>query len=613
MCGIAGGIGVDAPNEKKLSAQLDSIAHRGPDDQGMFLSNGISLGMCRLAIVEISQGHQPLHDETNKIHIVWNGEIYNYVEIRTQLSTLGVKFRNSSESEVLLQAYLFEGLKFVKRLNGMFAIAISDERQNKLHLIRDRMGKKPIWYFQKQKTLLFASELKAIKIIEPHLTLRSAAISEVMQFGYIQPPFSAYEEIEQIPPASILTWDNGSITLDKYWEAQFVPKIEIDYNEALERTGQLVETAVKRRMISERPMGTFLSGGIDSSLVTALVAQNSNEKIKSFTIGFNDSQYDESRYAQSVAKHLDIEHHVEMLKPNPIEIMGTLGKLLELPFADSSIIPTYLVSKFARKEMVVSLTGDGGDEVFGGYNRYLAAPFLQRVNNIIGPLGNLVNKPLISKKLKNRNLIRTGQQFKRHEDLASRYVSIQRLVDISELNHYFTRDFFDNSFSNMQTRFFSELNDLSKLDKMVRSDLKYYLPSDILYKIDVASMMNSLEIRSPLLDTELVEFALRLPDSYKIYKRETKHILRELTRRYIPAELIDRPKKGFAIPRANWLRSELKQITNDLLTDSVASNRGWFDIPRLRQVIELHNSGQNLDNVIWPILVIEIWARNHLD
>jgi asparagine synthase (glutamine-hydrolysing) len=602
MCGIAGGIGVDAPNEKKLSAQLDSIAHRGPDDQGMFLSNGISLGMCRLAIVEISQGHQPLHDETNKIHIVWNGEIYNYVEIRTQLSTLGVKFRNSSESEVLLQAYLFEGLKFVKRLNGMFAIAISDERQNKLHLIRDRMGKKPIWYFQKQKTLLFASELKAIKIIEPHLTLRSAAISEVMQFGYIQPPFSAYEEIEQIPPASILTWDNGSITLDKYWEAQFVPKIEIDYNEALERTGQLVETAVKRRMISERPMGTFLSGGIDSSLVTALVAQNSNEKIKSFTIGFNDSQYDESRYAQSVAKHLDIEHHVEMLKPNPIEIMGTLGKLLELPFADSSIIPTYLVSKFARKEMVVSLTGDGGDEVFGGYNRYLAAPFLQRVNNIIGPLGNLVNKPLISKKLKNRNLIRTGQQFKRHEDLASRYVSIQRLVDISELNHYFTRDFFDNSFSNMQTRFFSELNDLSKLDKMVRSDLKYYLPSDILYKIDVASMMNSLEIRSPLLDTELVEFALRLPDSYKIYKRETKHILRELTRRYIPAELIDRPKKGFAIPRANWL-----------LTDSVASNRGWFDIPRLRQVIELHNSGQNLDNVIWPILVIEIWARNHLD
>jgi asparagine synthase (glutamine-hydrolysing) len=302
-----------------------------------------------------------------------------------------------------------------------------------------------------------------------------------------------------------------------------------------------------------------------------------------------------------------------MLKPNPIEIMGTLGKLLELPFADSSIIPTYLVSKFARKEMVVSLTGDGGDEVFGGYNRYLAAPFLQRVNNIIGPLGNLVNKPLISKKLKNRNLIRTGQQFKRHEDLASRYVSIQRLVDISELNHYFTRDFFDNSFSNMQTRFFSELNDLSKLDKMVRSDLKYYLPSDILYKIDVASMMNSLEIRSPLLDTELVEFALRLPDSYKIYKRETKHILRELTRRYIPAELIDRPKKGFAIPRANWLRSELKQITNDLLTDSVASNRGWFDIPRLRQVIELHNSGQNLDNVIWPILVIEIWARNHLD
>jgi asparagine synthase (glutamine-hydrolysing) len=613
MCGITGGIGPSAPQQLLLDAQLKSIEHRGPDDTGTYVNNGIGMGMCRLAIVEIAAGKQPASDAAEKIHIVWNGEIYNYRELRAELESRGVHCRDSSESEVVINLYLEFGLDFINKLNGMFAIAIHDARDNSLHLIRDRMGKKPLWISQlPDGTLFFASEVRALMLARPDRTLRAEMIAEVMQYGYINSPNSTFNEIHQVPPASVSSWCDGKIRTSTYWAADFETKINISYEEALETTKELIEAAVSRRLISERPLGSFLSGGYDSTVVTAYMAKLMQEKVQTYSIGFHSAQYNEAHHAKQVANFLGTNHHEEILSPDPALLVEKISQVLDQPLADSSIVPTYLLAKFAREKLIVALGGDGGDEVFGGYDRYLATPILQGMNPILGfakfGLG-LVDKKVLGK---GRKINRASSQLNQKDSLAHRFSSIHSLAQPENLSTLLIPAYNSKIASD---RFVNEFNkgQLSSFDRMIRSDQTSYLPGDLLVKVDIATMANSLELRSPMLDVNVVEWGVSLPRKYKIKGFETKHILKDVARSLVPAELIDRPKMGFGIPRAEWLRTGMKEMVIDTLTDTTATQRGWFNTSEVKKVINIHMAGEDKDNFLWPMLMLELWARTWLD
>jgi asparagine synthase (glutamine-hydrolysing) len=613
MCGITGGIGLSAPKQPLLEAQLKSIEHRGPDDTGTYVNNGIGIGMCRLAIVEIAAGKQPATDASEQIHIVWNGEIYNYRELRAELEARGVHCRDSSESEVVINLYLEFGLDFINKLNGMFAIAIHDARDRSLHLIRDRMGKKPLWISQlSDETLFFASEVRALMLARPDRTLRTDMIAEVMQYGYINSPNSAFNEIHQVPPASVISWRDGKTTTAAYWTADFETKVTIPYQEALETTKELIEAAVSRRLISERPLGSFLSGGYDSTVVTAYMTKLMKEKVQTYSIGFHSEAFNEAHYAKQVAKYLGTNHHEEILSPDPALVIEKISQVLDQPFADSSIVPTYLLAKFARENLIVALGGDGGDEVFGGYDRYLATPVMQKLNPFLG-LARRGLKLAGRQTLGNsRKINRVGSQLSPKNSLATRYSSILSLTQPHELISLFNSNFYSGK---AQVAFVNnfESGGLTSFDRMIRSDFSAYLPGDLLVKVDIASMASSLELRSPLLDVNLVEWGVSLPRKYKIKGLETKHILKDVARSLVPAELIERPKMGFGIPRAEWLRTGMREMVVDTLSDTTATQRGWFNSTEVRKVIDIHMAGEDKDNLLWPMLMLELWARTWLD
>jgi asparagine synthase (glutamine-hydrolysing) len=613
MCGITGGVGVSAPNKLLLDAQLKSIEHRGPDDTGTYINQGISLGMCRLAIVEIASGKQPASDASGKINVVWNGEIYNYRELRSELEQHSVQCRDSSESEVIINLYLEFGLDFINKLNGMFAIAIHDSRDESLHLIRDRMGKKPLWISQlNDGTLFFASEVRALMLARPDRTLRTDMVAEVMQYGYINAPNSAFNEITQVPPASVLTWHEGKTIINEYWEPDFDTKVQISYEEALEVTKKLIEDSVSRRLISERPLGSFLSGGYDSTIVTAYMAKLMSDKVQTYSIGFHSAAFNEAHHAKQVSNYLGTNHHEEILSPDPALVIEKISQILDQPFADSSIVPTYLLAKFARENLIVALGGDGGDEVFGGYDRYLAALLLQGLNPFLGiarkSIGIVGHLPKVSQ----RKFKRLQSQLFPERNLASRYSSILSLTQLQELTNLLDSKIFSDVAASAFINQF-EMGNLSSFDRMIRSDFAAYLPGDLLAKIDIATMANSLELRSPMLDVNVVEWGISLPRKYKIKGFETKHILKDVARSLVPANLIDRPKMGFGIPRAEWLRTGMREMVIDILTDSTATQRGWFNTLEVSKVIDIHMAGEDKDNLLWPMLMLELWARNWLD
>ena len=613
MCGITGGIGLRSPSKLLLDAQLKSIEHRGPDDTGTYINNGIGIGMCRLAIVEVAAGKQPASDAAEKIHIVWNGEIYNYRELRAELEGRGVHCRDSSESEVVINLYLEFGLDFINKLNGMFAIAIHDARDNSLHLIRDRMGKKPLWVSQlSDGTLYFASEVRAIMLARPDRTLRTEMIAEVMQYGYINSPNSAFNEIHQLPPASVMSWREGKTKTSRYWTPDFETKINISYEDALETTKELIEAAVSRRLISERPLGSFLSGGYDSTVVTAYMAKLMKEKVQTYSIGFHSTQFNEAHHAKQVANYLGTNHYEEILSPDPALIVEKISHVLDQPFADSSIVPSYLLAKFARENLIVALGGDGGDEVFGGYDRYLVAPLLQQSNACLRPARRILDITGHLLKIDSRRFKRLQSQMNTEASPPHRYSSIVSLTQPEELLELLSVNVYSKS---AETTFINRLNygNISSFDRMIRTDFSAYLPGDLLVKVDIATMANSLELRSPMLDVNVVEWGVSLPRKYKIKGFETKHILKDVARSLVPAELIDRPKMGFGIPRAEWLRTGMKEMVVDTLTDTTATQRGWFNSSEVNRVIDSHMARSDKDNLLWPMLMLELWARTWLD
>jgi asparagine synthase (glutamine-hydrolysing) len=475
------------------------------------------------------------------------------------------------------------------------------------------MGKKPLWISQlNDGTLFFASEVRALMLARPDRTLRTDMISEVMQYGYINSPNSAFNEIHQVPPASLISWRDGKTTTATYWTADFETKVTIPYEEVLETTKELIEAAVSRRLISERPLGSFLSGGYDSTVVTAYMAKLMKEKVQTYSIGFHSEAFNEAHHAKQVANYLGTNHHEEILSPDPALVIEKISHVLDQPFADSSIVPTYLLAKFARENLIVALGGDGGDEVFGGYDRYLATPVMQKLNPFLGLARKGLNFAGRQSLGNSRRINRVGSQLSPKSSLASRYSSILSLTQPHELISLLNPNVYSDRAKVAFVNQFG-LGDLTSFDRMIRSDFAAYLPGDLLVKVDIATMANSLELRSPLLDVNVVEWGVSLPRKYKIKGFEPKHILKDVARSLVPAELIDRPKMGFGIPRAEWLRTGMKEMVVDTLTDTTATQRGWFNSTEVRKVIDIHMAGEDKDNLLWPVLMLELWARTWWD
>ncbi|CAB4751892.1 unannotated protein [freshwater metagenome] len=626
MCGIAGRVGPHAGSSSTIKRMTDSIVHRGPDDEGFYVSDGIELGMRRLAIIDLKGGKQPVSDESGKIQVVFNGEIYNYKALQDGLIKAGHTLKSNSDTEVIAHLYEDHGTNFISMLHGMFAIAIWDSNSNKLILIRDRFGKKPLFYQQNLTGGMdFASEIRALKYSDSSnfnsRNVNPSAINNLLTFGYIHSPDSVFTGIKSLPAGNFLEWKLGSVSEAKpYWAPPINVPEKWSEEEALDQVRKVVFDAVSERMVSERAMGTFLSGGIDSTVVTAIASKLHGKKIQTFSIGFQEKDYDESVYAENVAKYLGTDHKTLVVNPNPVEIIQDLAKTFDQPFADSSAVPTFILSKLARENIVVSLTGDGGDEIFSGYDRYRLVPQLDRLNSILRILEPFKNQiSWASKNSNSRKLRSLSRHIIANKDFSSRYLHTMTLIPLAIRQELLNKEFINkDEIAKPESDFISLWNKLesrtsNKVEIMSNLDILTYLPGDILAKVDMTSMNNSLETRSPFLDYRVLDVASRIPHELRIKNGKSKYLLRKLACEFVPNELIDRPKMGFAIPRASWLRGPLKDVTYDLLTDQTCISRGWFNQASINQILKQHMSGIDQDILIWPLLMTELWARNWLD
>jgi len=619
MCGIAGRAHFGESSRENILRMIKTLEHRGPDEAGHFVGKNIELGMRRLAIQDVLHGQQPVFDESENLALVFNGEIYNFKELSKKLLSRGHTLKSDSDSEVIVHLFEEYGTEAFKMLRGMFAIAIWDKRTEVLTLGRDRIGKKPLMYASINGSFYFASETRAILAVISKPEVNFSAINHVLEFGYIPAPINAFQGISSLEPGHYLTWQEGSISTEKYWEIPSGSSKPMSYEESLEGARKVIEESVELRMISERPIGSFLSGGIDSTVVTALMARRSGSNVQTFSIGFENEKFDESRYAKKVADHLGTKHHELIVNPNPALLLQELGNTFDQPFADSSAIPTYLVSEFARNNLVVALTGDGGDEVFSGYTRYKALPQVQKFNQLLTLFGPLKSISLdLAKKYGNRRFERLIEELSPAKNLQERYS-----IAMSLFEPHLLKEIWANSeglsASDEPAKWFSRLwahsekLSLNNIETMSTMDMRSYLPGDLLVKVDIASMANSIETRSPLLDHNVIEFAASIPYEYRMKNGEPKHVLRQIARDLVPAQLIDRPKMGFAIPRAEWLRGPLREMSLDLLTDSTFRSRGWFNPIYVQGLLQKHSGGRDQDEQIWPLLMIELWAREWID
>jgi asparagine synthase (glutamine-hydrolysing) len=616
MCGITGRIGSAAGSTKAVIHAINSISHRGPDDQGFYVAPGIELGVARLAIIDITGGSQPKKDSVGQIHLVFNGEIYNLPEIRTKISSLGGKLTGKSEVEALIELYRLVGDSFVTSLRGMFAIALWDSRDRSLFLARDRMGEKPlIFHKSSDGTLVFASEMRAIFAYGISAEVNVSQISNFLRFGYLNAPNTIVNNVQTLPPAHFLKLRNGCITISPYWHLNLPGNNLVPKSTAIKYINDALEGAVISQLVSERPLGIYLSGGIDSTLVTYFAVKNSKSKLNTFTIGFENVEFDESKYASEIARYLDTNHNQLIIKPEPELLLNELSSVLDQPFADSSIIPTFLLNKFASNKVAVALGGDGGDEVMGGYDRYRAVKILQKYNSLLKigqpPLKFIEN--ILYRKL-NRKQTRILDALAAYKSALDRYIDLVSLVRNDELASIIhpSIPFYEVGSSPLD-KFWKLSQSLNVSEQSRFTDLNTYLPGDLLYKSDIASMANGVELRSPFLDYKFVEISNSIPDNFRITNHEGKHLLKEIARSVIPSKLIERPKMGFGIPRAEWLRGPLKSLAFDLLLSKKSINRGWINPKGIENYWNLHQIGRDSDRILWPVLMLELWARRWVD
>ena len=609
MCGISG-IFSDRPVALELvEKSIEKISHRGPDESGFFHHQNCVLGMCRLSIIDVSSGQQPSYNQERDVVSVFNGEIYNFLELRQNLISKGYQIYGLGDSALIPLLYQEYGEAFPTKLQGMFAIALFDSKRKRLILVRDRLGKKPLWYSQQGSTFYFSSEVKGLLSLGVNRKLDESVIPEFLSYGYINAPRSAILDVKQLPPATLIVIEDGKSILKQYWNTSDIPESSISFEDAKHETTRLLRDAVKTRLVSERPIGAFLSGGIDSTIVTALMREESESAVHTYSIGFSEIKFNESNFAKEVARALGTIHHERVVRADPHLIVETISKALDQPFADSSIIPTFLLSKFAREEVVVALSGDGGDEGFAGYERYRAGKFLDSINPflVINPLRFLPAKRISNQRI--RKLVRHSN----FQSLPTRYNGFQSLFQLRDLQLILNPELLGESNDDNFLNLWRTIPTQDRVRKMQEIDLKSYLPGDLMYKVDLASMANSLEVRSPFLDYRVVEFGLSLPAKYKVGRGESKHILREIARDFVSPKLIDRPKMGFGIPRAKWLREDLKDLVQEVLLDEKSRSRGWYQINKVEEILKNHQRGLELDSLIWPMFMLELWAKTWID
>ena len=634
MCGIAGFIDFHKKSTKSnIQSMIEPLNHRGPDGEGVSLFKSknaiIGFGHKRLSIIDLSQaGKQPM--ALNHLHITYNGEIYNYQEIKNELLELGHHFNGESDTEMILHAYTEWGIKAVERFIGMFAIALFDEKKQEVVFIRDRAGVKPLFYYQKNDLILFSSELKSFHEhpeFEKKLDLN--AVAAYMQYGNVPTPHCIFKNCGKIKPGHYLkiNLENKSQQKIQYWNVYDFynqPKLNLSFPEAKIQTKELLKSAFNYRMVADVPVGVFLSGGYDSTTVSSLIQAESTARLKTFTIGVPDIGLNEAPYARDIAKHLGTDHtEINCTEQEAIEMIKDLPFFYDEPFADSSAIPTTLVSKAARKDVTVALSADGGDEIFGGYNRY---DFMHRYGKTLNSIPKAVRKILVGAmgNISSEKIPVLKDKYNFH----NRYEKLKTVLnDPSEkeimlsLSQQFNdeqmKSVMKSEFTSLPTMFQSKemLEDFkSPLSYMMAIDFQTYMLDDILQKVDRATMTNSLEGREPMLDHRILEFAAQLPDEYKYQNGIKKRILREITHDYIPKELLDRPKMGFAIPIAKWLKNELRDHVEEYLNEDRIEKQGifnWEFITKLK--MDFYKGRKEYDSKLWYFLMFQMWYERWME
>ena len=622
MCGICGIAYNDV--ERTVDGNLikkmcDVIYHRGPDDEGVYVNRNCGIAMRRLSIIDLVTGKQPISNETGDVWIVFNGEIYNHKEIRAELEAKGHKFATNTDTESIVHAYEEFGEACVEKLNGMFAFAIWDKRKNELFLARDRLGIKPLYYLFDKKRLVFGSEIKSILQagdIPKRIDLQ--ALDNFLTFEYIPAPLSIFQDIKKLAPGHTLTMKNNEIFIRKYWDLE-VKKTEADFFQRKEALRNMLQDAVKIRLMSDVPLGAFLSGGIDSSTIVALMSKVMDRPVKTFSIGFEDQTYNELEYARLIAKKYNTEHQEFIIQPNAVELADHLLQYLDEPFGDFSIFPTYLVSKMAREYVTVILSGDGGDELFAGYDTYIADQMADRFVKLPGFFRNKMLAPFLNAippSPKKKGLINRAKRFVEGMRLPDDLQHTRWMIFLQQLEremlftddmksgmvekdaYKFVRDYFKNV--TPQTS--------DKINQQMYVDVKTYLVDNILVKVDRMSMATSLEARVPFLDHRMVELAATIPGAEKLKGKNSKMILKQSMEELLPHEILYRGKEGFSIPIKNWIKEELKPMMMDTLSPEKIKREGFFNVDFVEKLKNEHLKGrENHSHRLWALMIFGKW------
>jgi len=628
MCGIAGfadGALGDAARQAAGQAgevglvhgMCEVIRHRGPDDEGIHVEPGVGIGMRRLSIIDLSTGNQPIHNEDRTVWLVFNGEIYNYRELRAELERAGHRFYTSSDTETIVHAYEEWGEQAFERLRGMFGIALWDRPRRTLLLARDRAGMKPLYYAERGGRLFFGSEIKSILAAGgADRSIDLAALDHYLTFLYTPRDGSIFRGVRKLPPGHLLRWESGRATVKPFWELPAAETFEGSDRDAADGLHAVLRSAVRSHLVSDVPLGAFLSGGIDSSLVVGLMAEVSDRPVKTFSIGFDEPQFDELEHARKVAAHFKTDHHEFVVKPDALAILDRLIQHFDEPFADSSAIPTWYVSEMARRHVTVVLSGDGGDELFGGYDRYIPHPRVAAFDRLPIPGKRALAAaawPLLPHGTRGKNLLRHVAR-----DDRGRFLDASAFFQPDEKEALYTPEVLRSVRPDAAERAlgasFEGLGDLPFGSQMMKFDFRTYLPEDVLVKVDRMSMAHSIESRVPLLDNQVIDFAARLPLHLKIRDGRRKVVLKEVAARLLPQEIIHRRKQGFGVPVGVWFRGTLRDTFGDVLGSQRARERGYFQRPFIDRVLREHLSGVRDHTMrLWQLVVLELWHRQYVD
>jgi len=616
MCGICGIVNIDGqPIDLTLLQDMTrQMYHRGPDDEGIYTFKYVGLGVRRLNVIDLATGHQPICNEDESVWVVQNGEIYNYRELRRESETKGHVYKTNSDTEVIVHLYEEYGHNFVTKLNGMFAIGLWDTRNEKLILARDRIGIKPLFYFADKRKLIFSSEIKSI--LKDSNIVRDVNMESLvyyLTYKYAPAPLTMIKDIVKLLPGHMLIYEKGNISINRYWDFEYRKTTE-SASGYLELLHGALSESIQRHLISDVPLGLFLSGGIDSSILLATMNELVDTPIETFSITFEDENCDESKYARMVANQFRANHHELAVEPDTINILPKLIRHMDEPLGDSCTLPMYYLSKFAREHVTVALSGDGGDELFAGYDRYRRERFFSYYDQVPpcvrnGLNGLLANVPLTRSKA---SLINQSSPL----TLEKRYKLWMEILEKEARNEliYGSGCFNDNDSADIVLRYFNDSNGTEHMAKMQYADLKSYLPDDLLLKVDQMSMANSLEVRVPFLDIKVLDIAATIPSKLKLRGfSTTKYLLRKYLEKRLPKEIYRRKKQGFNLPVDSWFRGELKSFAFQVLLDPGVRRSGIFSSRKLESILEKHQEGHNYGEAIWALIVFELWHKEYIN